>query len=58
MQKRNYDMEKLKSVISLLMKGESLSTRHKDHLLKGNYMGFRECHIGPRLAVDLSSYRR
>jgi mRNA interferase YafQ len=47
MQKRNYDMEKLKVVISLLMSGEALEARHKDHPLKGSLIGFRECHIAP-----------
>jgi mRNA interferase YafQ len=40
-------MEKLKAVIILLMNGKSLEARHKDHPLKGNYAGFRDCHITP-----------
>lgn len=40
-------MEKLKVVVSLLMDGDSLEAKYKDHFLKGNYVGFRECHIAP-----------
>ena len=47
MQKRHSDMEKLKTVIVLLMNGETLEARHKDHPLKGTYAGFRDCHIAP-----------
>jgi mRNA interferase YafQ len=47
MQRRDYDMEKLKVVISTLMKGGTLDAKHRDHLLKGNFAGFRECHISP-----------
>ena len=47
MKKRNFDMEKLKAVITLLMNGETLEPRYKDHPLKGNYAGFRDCHISP-----------
>lgn len=46
-QKRGYDLSKLKVVISTLASGEALEPRYRDHLLTGNYGGFRECHIQP-----------
>lgn len=46
-QKRGYDLEKLKKVISMLANGEALEAKYRDHLLTGDYGGFRECHIQP-----------
>jgi len=37
----------LKSVIQTLLEEKPLASKHKDHLLVGNYIGFRECHILP-----------
>lgn len=31
----------------LLAKGDSLPEKYKDHALKGEYKGLRECHIMP-----------
>ena len=28
-----------------LVSGQELEQKYKDHSLKGNYIGFRECHI-------------
>ncbi len=42
---RSKDMEKLKSVISSLMRGEKLDQIYRDHKLTGNYYGCRDCHI-------------
>ena len=47
MQKRGYDLEKLKTAVRMLCNAESLPEKYKDHLLSGNYAGFRECHIEP-----------
>lgn len=33
------------SVIQRLADGETLEPQYKDHLLAGDYAGFRECHI-------------
>ncbi|MDO4936139.1 MAG: type II toxin-antitoxin system YafQ family toxin [Phascolarctobacterium sp.] len=41
------DIRKLDKVVEMIANGEKLSYRYKDHLLKGNYAGFRECHIEP-----------
>ncbi|MBS9782494.1 MAG: type II toxin-antitoxin system YafQ family toxin [Arcobacter sp.] len=38
-------------VISRLLKGEKLEKKYKDHLLKGNFKGYRECHIKPDLLL-------
>jgi len=34
-----------------LARGEILESRFKDHALKGEYSGFRECHIKPDLLL-------
>lgn len=45
--KKNYDKTKLEEVLRFLLKGDSetLRTKYRDHALKGNWKGFRECHI-------------
>lgn len=45
--KRGYNMDNLQEVIKLLAVGESLPAKYNDHTLKGNYNGYRECHIQP-----------
>lgn len=47
LQKGNYDMSKLKTVIDLLASGKTLPPEYKDHKLIGDYKGHRECHILP-----------
>ena len=44
-QKRGYDLEKIKKVIATLANGETLEAKYRDHLLTGDYGGYRECHI-------------
>ena len=46
-QKRGYDLEKIKKVIATLANGETLEAKYRDHLLTGDYGGYRECHIQP-----------
>ena len=46
-EKRGKPMEKLKSIILNLVNQEALPARVRDHALKGNYKGTRECHIEP-----------
>jgi mRNA interferase YafQ len=46
-QKRGWDMQKMSTVILLLKDGDLQDKRYKDHLLKGNYAGLRECHLEP-----------
>lgn len=41
------DMEKLEKVLELLVNGEKLPPKYRDHKLGGEYLGTRECHIAP-----------
>ena len=45
--KRGYNIELLESVVDKLQTGKQLKPKYKDHLLTGNWKGFRECHIQP-----------
>lgn len=45
--KRGYKIDLLTEVIKKLSGGEVLDKKYKDHPLKGNYSGCRECHITP-----------
>jgi mRNA interferase YafQ len=45
--KRGKDLEKLKAVMNMLVAGEVLPVRNRDHALIGNYASRRECHIEP-----------
>lgn len=44
--KRGYDMSKLENTIDLLLTGDLMPSEYRDHPLKGNYTGYRECHVG------------
>ena len=46
-QKRGYDLDKIKKVITALANGETLEAKYRDHLLTGDYGCYRECHIQP-----------
>jgi mRNA interferase YafQ len=46
-EKRGRDMHKLKELLRLLIDGEPLPPRYKDHLLKQNWQGYRDAHIEP-----------
>ena len=41
------DVKKLERIIEMLAAGLSLPDRCRDHALKGDLHGTRECHIGP-----------
>lgn len=45
--KRGCNVEKLQSVVTILASGETLPDEYRDHPLRGNYGGYRECHIEP-----------
>lgn len=47
MSKRGYNLDLLDNVVNILAKGKKLPKKNKDHYLKGNYIGHRECHITP-----------
>ena len=41
--KRGYNLKLLRKVLETLVSGQELEQKYKDHSLKGNYIGFREC---------------
>lgn len=43
--KRNLNISLLNDIVNTLRIPAALPTKHKDHALKGNYIGHRECHI-------------
>ena len=45
--KRGYNIQLLQDVVDLLVAGISLPEKNKDHMLTGNWTGYRECHIAP-----------
>ena len=47
MKKRGYDIKLFLEVVKMLAKEEKLPAKYKDHALKGEFLGFRECHITP-----------
>ncbi len=46
-QKRKFDFNLLYSVIDTLAVPEALDGKYREHPLKGDYAGHRECHITP-----------
>ena len=46
-QKRGYNMELLKSVITTLAIPEQLEAKNRPHPLTGDYSSYEECHIAP-----------
>lgn len=47
LQKRGCDLSLLTQVIKTLADGEPLPEKNRDHMLTGNFIGCRECHIAP-----------
>jgi len=47
LQKRGKDLDKLKTLIELLLAGELLPPQYKDHPLKLNWAGYRDAHVEP-----------
>ncbi len=45
--KRGNDLDKLRAVLDLLIEGSPLPPSCKDHLLRGDFAGSRDCHIEP-----------
>ena len=45
--KRGCSVEKLQKVVTILASGDILPDEYRDHPLRGNYSGYRECHIEP-----------
>ena len=46
-EKRGKDLAQLRAVIQLLIEGEPLAPAYKDHPLRGEFKGSRDCHIEP-----------
>ncbi len=44
-EKRGKDLNKLRTLLELLIAEMSLPPRYKDHPLKGDWTGFRDAHI-------------
>lgn len=63
-QKRGKDMDKLKTLLGLLMEGVPLPANYLDHSLKGGWRGFRDAHIEPdwlliyKIAGDVVRFER
>lgn len=45
--RRNLDISKLETAVDMLLSGERLPEKYRDHSLSGNWSGHRECHIEP-----------
>ena len=45
--KRGLDLNLLEKVITSLQNNIPLEEKYRDHELRGQYKGFRECHIAP-----------
>ena len=45
--KRGLDMSKIKDLIEDLVNEKPLAAKHKNHKLKGDFVGYWECHIEP-----------
>ena len=43
--RRGKDLAKLKVAIDLLIDGDILPPQYKDHPLRGNFAGSRDCHL-------------
>lgn len=46
-EKQGLNINELETVVRLLADGKELPPKYRDHELKGNYVGHRECHIEP-----------
>ena len=45
--KRNLNINLLDDMIRILASGQELPNKYNDHTLRGDWNGFRECHILP-----------
>ena len=45
------DVVEVGHVIKLLQLGETLPDKYVDHLLSGNWQGYRDCHVKPDLLL-------
>ena len=56
--KRGCDVSKLHKVISILSEGDKLPEECRDHMLTGNYAGYRECHTEPDWLLAYKVYKK
>ena len=45
--KRGQDLAKLKTLLERLIEGGPLPPEYRDHPLRGNFAGSRDCHLEP-----------
>lgn len=45
------EQQEARAIISRLANDEVLEQKYKDHALKGDFIGFRECHLKPDLLL-------
>ena len=45
------DQKLVKEMITILVSGETLDEKYKDHKLTGNFKDLRECHVKPDLLL-------
>lgn len=43
--KRGYNIELLNDVVNMIAERQKLPPRYRDHELKGDFSGLRECHV-------------
>lgn len=46
-----FDIARLEKILEILQFGKNLPKNYRDHELKGNLIGFRECHVYPDLLL-------
>ena len=52
--RRGKDLRKITAVIDLLCAQQPLPPALRDHPLKGEYVGYRDCHVEPDLVLIYS----
>ena len=45
LEKRGYDMSLFKEAVDMLLDGVKLPVKYRDHPLRGDRRGYRDCHI-------------
>ncbi len=45
--KRGKDIDKVRKVMKLLIEEKALPDKFRNHKLKGNFVGYWECHVEP-----------
>ncbi len=52
--KRGYKMSLLQQAVDTLRIPAQLPAKNRDHILTGDYSGYRECHIEPAAHIQTS----